>query len=114
MNISRSQLLIHLKFNSGFVFGEKRFVRSAVEGESDFVAYENHLPGHGQFGVMMHILDADIRGPWFIRDYGMALFNPTWTQSISVAEGESWTVSLRVVAYDGELTDERAQAWIDI
>ena len=89
-------------------------VKVVHEGESDFVAYENHLPGHGQFGVMMHILDADIRGPWFIRDYGMSLFNPTWTQSISVAEGESWTVSLRVVAYDGELTDERAQGWIDI
>ena len=89
-------------------------VKVVHESESDFVAYENHLPGHGQFGVMMHILDADIRGPWFIRDYGMALFNPTWTQSISVAEGECWTVSLRVVAYDGELTDERAQAWIDI
>jgi len=24
------------------------------EGESDFVAYENDLYGHGRFGVMMH------------------------------------------------------------
>ncbi len=84
------------------------------EGESDFLAYENHLSGHGYFGVMMHILDTGIRGPWFIRNYGMALFNPTWTQSISIANGESWTVSLRVVAYDGQLTAERAQTWVAI
>lgn len=82
------------------------------EQESDYVAYQNQLPDGRTFGVCMHILNAETRGPWFIRDYGMALFNPTWTQSIEVPRDESWTLSLRIIAYDGKLTDERAQAWI--
>jgi len=82
------------------------------EKESDFVAYENVLPTGRRFGVLMHILEPKVRGPWFIRDYGMALFNPTWTRSISVLEGESWTVGLRIVAYDDALTEARAQAWL--
>jgi hypothetical protein len=77
------------------------------EGESDFVAYEAE-----GFGVLLHILDEGVRGPWFIRDYGMAMYNPTWTRSVSTSEGGSWTVGLRVVAYDGELSDERARAWL--
>ena len=81
------------------------------EGESDFVAYQNVLTGHGGFGVFMSILNEGVRGPWFIRDYGMALYNPTWTGSVSTPEGESWNVSLRVIAYDGELTPARAEKW---
>ena len=81
------------------------------EGESDFVAYQNMLTGHGQFGVCMTILDEEVRGPWFIRDYGMALYNPTWTDSVSTPAGECWKISLRVVAYDGELTETRAGKW---
>ena len=81
------------------------------EGESDFVAYQNALSGHGAFGIFMSILNEGIRGPWFIRDYGMALYNPTWTGSVSTPEGESWKVSLRVIAYDGELTSSRAENW---
>ena len=59
----------------------------------------------------MSILNEGIRGPWFIRDYGMALYNPTWTGDVSTPEGESWKVSLRVIAYDGELTTARAAQW---
>ncbi len=81
------------------------------EGESDFVAYQNALSGHGAFGVFMSILNEGICGPWFIRDYGMALYNPTWTGSVSTPEGESWKVSLRVIAYDGELTSSRSENW---
>jgi len=77
------------------------------EDESDFVAYEND-----GFGVLLHILDVGVRGPWFIRDYGMAMYNPTWTRSISTPEGGSWAVGLRVVAYDGPLTEERAKLWL--
>ena len=83
------------------------------EQDSDFVAYESNLAKHGRFGVLMTILDEGARGPWFIRDYGMALYNPTWNRSISTPEGESWTISLRVVAYDGALTEERARRWIE-
>ncbi len=82
------------------------------EQDSDFVAYENDLSGRGRFGVLMTILNKGIRGPWFIRDYGMALFNPTWRQAIRVPQGQSWSTSLRVVAYDGQLTQERVSTWI--
>jgi len=80
------------------------------EKDSDYVAYENELPGPGRFGVFMTI-PGEARGPWFIRDYGMALHNPTWLRSISTPEGGSWSVSLRVVAYDGALTEDRAGRW---
>ncbi|MXZ01224.1 hypothetical protein F4Y93_11505 [Candidatus Poribacteria bacterium] len=91
--------------------GRSGGVEVVHEGESDFVAYQNTLTGHGAFGVFMSILDEGVRGPWFIRDYGMALYNPTWTDAVSTPEGESWTVSLRVIAYDSELTTERAAQW---
>jgi hypothetical protein len=82
--------------------------------ESDYVAYENDAPLGGRFGVFMTIRDPGVRGPWFIRDYGMAMYNPTWERGISVPEGQTWTVSLRVVAYDGALTVERANAWKEL
>ena len=78
--------------------------------ESDFVAYENTIGGH-TFGLLLHILDPGERGPWFIRDYGMAMYNPTWERSIAVPAGEAWTVSLRAVAYDGALSSERISQW---
>ncbi len=84
------------------------------EGESDFVAYQNLLPSHGQCGVFMTILDEGVRGPWFIRAYGMALYNPTWTGSVATPAGGTWKISLRVVAYDGELTAARAARWCEI
>ena len=83
----------------------------AIQGVSDFVAYQNHLAGHGVFGVYMTILDEGVRGPWFIRDYGMALFNPTQEATIVTPKNESWKIALRFVAYDGELTDTRSRNW---
>jgi len=81
----------------------------------DAVAYENDVPGIGVYGLCLMILDnsasPDRRGPWFIRDYGMAMFNATQNDSIAVSPGGSWTVALRVVAYDGALTSERMAAW---
>ena len=94
--------------------GRSGSVAVVHEGESDFVAYQNRLTGHGQFGVLMSILDEGVRGPWFIRDYGMALYNPTWTDPISTPAGECWKISLRVVAYDGELTSARAEKWCQL
>jgi len=96
--------------------GGRRGDASVVtQTDSDFVAYEGGAPGGGRFGVCLRILDNsasdDRRGTWFIRDYGMAMFNPTWTRPISLPEGETWTVGLRVVAYDGAFTCDRAQAW---
>ena len=94
--------------------GRKGGVEIVHEGESDFVAYQNALTGHGTFGVFMSILNEGIRGPWFIRDYGMALYNPTWTGAVSTPADETWKVSLRVIAYDGELTDAKAGNWCQL
>ena len=81
----------------------------------DAVAYENNVPGIGVYGLCLLILDnsasLDRRGPWFIRDYGMAMFNATQNETINVPAGEAWSAALRVVAYDGELTAERLVAW---
>ena len=98
----------------GVIIGDKNRVGNADvvhEDDSDFVAYQNLLFGHGHFGVFMTILDEDTRGPWFIRDYGMALYNPTWRETLTTPAGDSWKISLRVVAYDGELTEARAGRW---
>jgi hypothetical protein len=81
----------------------------------DFVAYEVDAPGLGRYGVCLLVLEntaaSDHRGPWFIRDYGMAMFNASMQDTIKTAAGESWTAGLRVVAYDGALTTERVGAW---
>lgn len=91
---------------------ERRGTAEVVhEQESDFVAYENAVAGHGRVGIFLTILDPGVRGPWFIRDYGMAVYNPTWAGPIRTSAGEAWTVGLRVVAYDGELTAERVRRW---
>ena len=76
----------------------------------DAVAYENDVPGLGVYGVCLMILDnrksasPDRRGPWFIRDYGLATFNATQNEAIAVPAGGGWTAALRIVAYDGPLT----------
>ncbi len=97
----------------GVVIGDndRRGKVEVLQGISDFVAYQNQLPTHGHFGIFMTILNGDTRGPWFIRDYGMALYNPTQTGPVLTPKNETWQISLRFVAYDGELTAARADNW---
>lgn len=82
----------------------------------DYVAYEADVPGLGRFGVCLIVLEntaaPDRQGPWFIRDYGLAMFNPTMREAVSTAAGETWTAGLRVVAYDDALTEERVRGWM--
>lgn len=82
----------------------------AVDQLCDYVAYENLLAKQECYGVMMSILgEAKAeRGPWFVRDYGMAMYNVTRNRALHSAQGETWSAGLRVVAYDGPMTDERA------
>ncbi|MDD1650507.1 MAG: PmoA family protein [Methylococcaceae bacterium] len=83
----------------------------------DAVAYENDVPGLGVYGVCLMILDnsasPDRRGPWFIRDYGLATVNATQNETIAVPAGGVWTAALRIVAYDGPITAERLAVWKD-
>lgn len=82
------------------------------EQDSTFVAYESALPGGGRFGVALSILEPNVTGPWFVRDYGMAIYNPTWREHIRIDEGQSWTIALRILAYDGDLTQDRILRWL--
>ncbi len=87
----------------------------ASQKACDAVAYESNVPGVGVYGVCLMIRDnsdsPDRRGPWFIRDYGMAMFNATQDGPIAVPTGGHWTAALRIVAYDGPLTAQRVAAW---
>jgi hypothetical protein len=82
----------------------------------DAVAYQSTIPGAGVYGICLIILDNSAspnrRGPWFIRDYGMAMFNATQQEQISVPASATWTAALRVIAYDGALTPERLSEWM--
>lgn len=93
--------------------GRRGPVEIVHEGDSDYVAYEAERPARqgGSLGVCLMIRDSGVRGPWFVRNFGMALYNPTWRGEIAVPDGETWTLSLLVAAYDGPLTDKRAQRW---
>jgi len=82
------------------------------ETASAYVAYENELTGHGRFGVLMSPLADSAPGIWFIRDYGMAMYDATLRDETALGADESWTVGLRVAAYDGPISDQRAQEWI--
>lgn len=81
----------------------------------DLVAYEAEPPGLWRFGLCLIVLAnsaaSDLAGPWFVRDYGMAMFNATMQQAIHLPDGASWTTALRVAAYDGQLTYERGRNW---
>ena len=74
----------------------------------DFVAYENDTPSLGRYGVCLLVLEntaaSDHRGPWFIRDYGMAMFNASMQDAIRTEDGGTWTAGLRVTSVAG--TDE--------
>ena len=83
--------------------------------ERDFVAYEAEPAGLGRFGVCLLVLNntasASRSGPWFVRDYGMAMFNATMDDDVAVAAGETWEAALRVAAYDGAVSVDRVRSW---
>ncbi len=81
----------------------------------DAVAFEAEIPRLGRAGLCLAIAgntaSPDRRGPWFLRDYGMAMFNPTMRDAVRIADAATWTVALRCFAYDGAITPERFAAW---
>jgi hypothetical protein len=81
----------------------------ALQQPNGYVAYQS-VSSDG-FGILLAVPGARPH-EWFIRDYGLATFNPIFEQPRTVAQGDSLRVDLRVVAYDGLLTEERAQRWI--
>ena len=94
--------------------GRRGGAEVAHESEARWVAYEAGDGLGGRFGVLMSRPDPGAAGPWFVRDYGMALWNPTWAGDVALPEGETWRLALRVVAYDGPVAADRAAAWAAI
>jgi hypothetical protein len=105
------------------VAGDGREMRRGLADEvatgkaCDFVAYEAEPGGLGRFGLCLQVLDnsasPDRRGPWFLRDYGMAMFNatPPGSGPIRLEAGQTWTATLRAAAYDGAVDPRRAATW---
>ena len=83
--------------------------------ERDFVSYETEAANLGRFGICLMILNntasENLTGPWFIRDYGMAMFNATMNEDVVVAKGDTWEAALRVAAYDGSVSVDRVRSW---
>lgn len=94
--------------------GQRGSADIAHETEARTVAYENIDGLGGHFGVLMTRPDDNAPGPWFVRDYGMALWNPTWAGEMQVSSGATWRTALRVVAYDGCVDDDRASEWASL
>jgi hypothetical protein len=84
------------------------------EQDSRFLAYENAITGSSTCGVALSILEPDAKGPWFVRDYGMAIYNPTWTDSIATPQGDDWTIACRIIAYDDSLSEDRMDRWLKL
>lgn len=76
---------------------------------SRFVACEGTADGTARFGLCL--IGRDRALPWFVRDYGLALLNPTWRKGIALGAGECWEMTLRLIAYDGALDARRADGW---
>jgi hypothetical protein len=86
----------------------------ALQQANRYVAYEsktNESKSSEGFGILLAV-PGQRPHEWFIRDYGLAAYNPVFEQPRTVAQEDEFRVDLRVVAYDGALTDERAQRWI--
>jgi hypothetical protein len=82
----------------------------ALQQPCDYVAYESCANGQS-FGLMLAV-PGERPHEWFIRDYGLATYNPMMETPRQLAQGESFQVSLQVSAYDEPLTDERARRWL--
>lgn len=83
----------------------------ALSQANRFVAYESASGAGGNIFGLLLTVPGERPSDWFIRDYGLACYNPVFNKSREIAQGESFRVSLRVVAYDDPLTETRAQRW---
>lgn len=92
---------------------DRRDASAVHEDFSDYVAYQRDLPESqgGTLGVCLLALDGDRRGPWMVRNFGAAWYNPLCREALELADGATHSLSLRVVAYDGPLSQDRITAW---
>lgn len=78
------------------------------ESASRFVAFEARCGA--RFGLCL--IGRDAGQPWFVRDYGLALYNPALRRAIRLRAGESCENGLRLLAYDGKLDAMRLERWV--
>ncbi len=79
---------------------------------SPWVNVEGAVVGQTKAGVVL-ATDADSElCPWFTRDYGIHVYNPTRHRSITLAPGETHTWSVKLLAYDGMQSIEQINAWV--
>jgi len=93
---------------------ETRFggvIRNAVGGVGEAACFDSESPwlniqgsaGNGaQAGVIL--VPRSQPCPWFTRDYGCHVYNPLRHHSIALQPGETFSLVLAVLAYDGALS----------
>lgn len=91
--------------------GRRGKAEVALQQPCDYVAYEG-VVGPGQRAGVLLAVPGQRPHTWFIRDYGLATYNPTMEHPVQIAASDSWQVNLRVAAYDGVLDDARARVWL--
>ena len=80
---------------------------------SPWINVEGRVVGETYAGIVLAAgIDSEPR-PWFTRDYGIHVYNPTRHRAIILAPGETVTWSVDVLAYDGTQTIEQINAWVD-
>jgi hypothetical protein len=89
--------------------GRRGKAEVALQKANRYVAYESD--SSGAFGLLLCVPGQQPH-EWFVRDYGLATYNPVLEQPRTVAQGDSLRIQLRAVAYDEPLSEERAQRWI--
>jgi hypothetical protein len=76
---------------------------------ADWIAVCGTVSGRDAGIAIMPYPDGE-RCPWFTRDYGITLYNPSRHRVIALEEGGQYTLGVRFVAYDGKTDPDRLHA----
>lgn len=68
--------------------------------DADWIAVSGTISGREAGIAIMPYPDGE-RCPWFTRDYGITLYNPSRHRDLHLAQGERSVLSVRFVAFDG-------------
>lgn len=74
--------------------------------DADWIAVSGTIGGHDAGIAILPFPDGE-RCPWFTRDYGITLYNPSRHRVIELAEGEQQTLAARFIAFDGKASPTR-------
>lgn len=72
------------------------------ERNSSYVIFESERSNARSHGLALLPGRGTPNGPWFVRDYGLAMLNPTMEATITLAPKESWSIGIQAIAFDGE------------